>query len=75
MQYSGETDRENLHDKIVSVLKSQGMRIPQNIGILVSLVQTRLRGGLVDDKKYLVCRTERSSIHLTAFHRYLWPHV
>jgi hypothetical protein len=45
---------EGLFIRVVEDLKSQDMRIPQDLEILASVVQTALQGGLVDDKKYLV---------------------
>jgi hypothetical protein len=45
---------ESLLANIVRDLDSQGMRIPQDLGILISLLQTAFNHGLVDDKKFLV---------------------
>lgn len=46
--------QESLFIRVNKDLKSQEMRIPQDLELLASIVQTALQGGLVDDKKYLV---------------------
>jgi hypothetical protein len=37
-------------------LASQGKRIPEDIGVLMSLLETKVNNGLIDDRKYLVSR-------------------
>ena len=34
---------------------SQKMRVPQDLSLIAQLAQTELKGGLINDKKYLVC--------------------
>ncbi|KAH0556381.1 hypothetical protein GP486_005695 [Trichoglossum hirsutum] len=50
----GSNGRKSLFIRVAEDLKSQKMRIPQDLEILASAVQTTLQGGLVDDKKYLL---------------------
>ncbi|SRR6266536_2022843 len=45
---------ESLLVNIAKDFKSQDKRIPEDIGILVSLLQTSINNGLIDDRKDLV---------------------
>ena len=45
----------------VTDLVSQGMRIPQDLGILLSLGETELANGLINDKNYLVSKTDEEA--------------
>ena len=49
-----ETVAQNLLSSVVHDLASQEMRIPEDIGLIVSGIQTEVNGRLINDKTYLV---------------------
>ena len=48
------TNGQSLLTSILHNLASQEMRIPEDIGLIVSTIQTEIDGGLIDDKTYYV---------------------
>ena len=53
---------EGLLANITRDLISQDKRVPQDIGILISLLDTAINHGLVDDRKYLVRHDEAACL-------------
>jgi hypothetical protein len=39
---------------IAADVASQKMRVPQDLSLIAQLAETQLKGGLIDDKRYLV---------------------
>lgn len=65
------TSTPNLLTGILQDLASQGRRVPDDISILLSAVETEFKGGLQDDRKYLVCALEvrETKMVLTLYRR------
>ena len=55
------TSTPNLLTSILQDLASQGRRVPDDISILLSAVETEFKGGLQNDKKYLVSQPRHCS--------------
>ena len=63
---SGPTS-PSLLSSILHDLESQEVRVPEDIGLVVSSVQTEIDGGLIDDKTYLVWPFNSSTMKIISF--------
>ena len=52
---SGGHESPRLLAGLAADVASQGMRVPQDLSLVAQLAETRLHGGLINDRKYLVC--------------------
>jgi len=52
---SGGHESPGLLAGLAADVASQGMRVPQDLSLVAQLAETRLHGGLINDRKYLVC--------------------